>query len=297
MLLDALKPFYSPGIGGNAAGTATSPASPYLLAPDPELFFTWYCERAREIERTTGDSQAALDLLDSALSRLPATRSLARRFMTATRNSLLRYRAHLAALAAALKVAGEEERGRLLEGIRAADWREYEQQRGGKAAGAGEMVGESVGTLVAAAEAKAEVDTPSPSSSSSCSSSSSPSSLEADWSLEIGLLDAVLQENWSEVSQLAAQLTPAVPESEEQLRHLLLGFCQLLQEELREHRRGGDGTNLRVIPAGLCRDPWSELVEDQIGCSLSLTADEEERMISLLLIKSEMAQSLLKKCK
>ena len=272
-LLEALKSKDNFSFPTSLAASASS-----AQLPDPELFFTWYCERARDIERGSGSSEAAIELLDLALSRLASSRSLARRFITATRNSLLRYRAHLASLAARLSSGGREvsaeEKARLIEAIRSADWREFEQQRNTK------PVIKAAEVSIALEQETGEVE--------QCSSIEVPN---IDWSVELSVLDAVLRGNWSEAISLAAQSTPFpfLPEGEE-ARQWLLRYCQVLREELQSY---DSQASLRTIPASLCNDPWSALVEGEIGCALT-TADEDDQAISLLRIKSVMAMNQLK---
>jgi hypothetical protein len=273
-LLDALK-----GEGKNYfsfSTTATTPMPGRL--PDPELFFTWYCERARDIERSSGSCEAAIELLDSALVKLAGGRSLARRFITATRHSLLRYRAHLASLANRLsnKEVSAEEKGKLLDAIRSADWGEFEQQRNRP-------------------EVKAETEVVITAEQSLLQESDETASV-IDWSVELSVLDAILRESWAEAINLASQSTPFpfLPEGEE-ARRWLERYCQVLQEELGSFKQQQPG-NLRIIPASLCNDPWSEVVEGQVGCALT-AADEDEQVISLLTLKSALATNLLKKNK
>ncbi len=270
-LLEALK----------ADNYSTIQSSAFTALPDPELFFTWYCERARDIERGSGSCEAAIELLDAALARLSG-RSLAKRFITATRNSLLRYRGHLAALASKLnsKEIASEEKARLLENIRSADWSDFEQQRT---------------RPPIKPEPTEAVEDVKQNYSSNCAAVEFVQDSGIDWSVEEGVLDSILRGNLTEAINFASQSIPfpVLPEGE-QARVWLAGYCQVLQEELT--RKPEESCNLRTVPSSLCNDPWSSLVEGQVGCSLTL-AGEDEQIISLLAVKSEMALKLLQKNK
>lgn len=268
--------------------------------PDPELFFTWYCEQARDIERRSGSCEAAIDLLDCALSRLSG-RSLAKRFINATRNSLLRYQGHLAAMAAKLNDASlsNDEKIKILESIRSANWREYEQQRSVKPRSI------DLDTSSNASAAAAAVSSTSASQSSSMPvpvpAFNSPvnASASVDWSTELAVLDAVSQGNWNDAIQAASRSTPfpVIPDRE-QACEWLLQYCQVLKDELQAYCIKKDGC-IRIVPASMCNDPWSALVEGTLECSLIAAADDkeqdDEQIVPALLIKAERGINKLSK--
>lgn len=224
--------------------------------PDPAMFFTLYCERARDVERETGSTETALQLLDSALNGVGGCR-LARRFITATRNSLLRYRAHLGTLVARLNSGEVEgaERAQLLETIRALDWREYEKK--------------SVRTVVVPIEEKTE-----PEQEQFVEFEAS----MVDWSDELEIMEAILGDNLDEALGLAqknvyfASVSSLIRESPEKQIWWLKEYCRCVAEELKDCEL--------IIPASLCGDAFS-------------TAIRDEDSTSLLLLKTRMALQVL----
>ena len=232
--------------------------------PDPALFFTLYCERARDIERETGSTEAALELLDFGLNGVGGCR-LARRFITATRNSLLRYRAHLAALTAKLN-SGEVEPGekaRLLETIRSLDWREFEKKSVRPSAVVDNKTADREQPLELVAEPEPEDF----------------EDVAIDWSAELDIMEAILRHDIDEAFQLAQKsvyfpLPSLIKESSENQIWWLQEYCQCIIKEL------PDGEV--VIPASLCQDPFSAAVGD-------------EDTTTLLLLKTRIALNVLNK--
>lgn len=232
--------------------------------PDPALFFTWYCEQARDIERSTGSTEEALNLLDSALSRLSqsgtSSNRLARRFITATRNSLLRYRLHLAALVGRLndgEVGAEGEKAQLLASIRALDWREYERSLG-VVKTSGSSSGSSGSGNINISNGIANSNT------SNTSNALEPPNVPAfnsplttaDWTDELTILDAIIEGRLDDAIQVAKQGIPLSVSADQSA--WLREYCRVLVDEMRDI----SDSELRIIPATMITgDEWSAVVE------------------------------------
>lgn len=255
--------------------------------PDPALFFTWYCEKAREIEKNTGSVELSLQLLDLALANVSGSR-IARRFITATKGSLLRFRTHLLSLAAKLErpdVSGED-KAAILATLKTIDLREFEKRTrsGGEAQQTSRVVGaRGEQSDQATAEGPKRFG---PDASTESDASAIPS---ADWTLELSVLDLILQEKFDEAFSVARQ-TVFFPTALLELHskdplEWLQGYCTALVDQC--SIRADDEAQ---VPEELCDDPWTATVNEQLGISRQHT---DEQTLQLVLAKARMATTLL----
>lgn len=245
--------------------------------PDPSLFFTWYCEKAREIEKYTGSVEFSLKLLDSALRCLPSNSRIAKRFIMATKHSLLRYNAHINLLASKLEQDNvpAEEKASILQTLRTIDLKTFEMS-GRKPAAS--PVNESANTLTEVNHEEFK------------------NYHVVDWSTELEILDLILQSRFNEAFNLAQQgvFFPAALQdkySSNPNRWLEI-YCKTISQECEKYFESVNDPAIQIIPPTECNDSWSEIVDAYLESEHQPSYREEQKMC-LILTKSKMALSIL----
>ena len=190
--------------------------------PDPTLFFTWYCEKARELERVNGSIVTSLQLLDTALAAIGHGRArLAKRFINATKTSLLRYHAYLLQLEAKLDdpEVSAAEKASILQVIRTIDLREYERRAQVQQSQAARQVAEEPSHLLTS-----QVDAES-------------SEGLIDWAAEYAIFDLIAHGNDDEALCVAREsffFPQMLLNVDKDPSAWLLKFCEAVLEELKE---------------------------------------------------------------
>lgn len=249
--------------------------------PDPSLFFTWYCEKAREIEKYTGSVEFSLELLDLALGNLPSNARIAKRFILATRHSLLRYNAHINSLATKLEdeTLSAEGKASILQSLRTIDLKTFEMS-----------------------SKKSTTDSKDETSTKQFNDETKKEEYEnyqnEDWSAEIEILDLILQSRFDEAFDQAQQSVffPAalIDKYSSNPMEWLEIYCRTLHQECEKYFESIDNyDSIQIIPPSQCNDPWSEIVNAYLGSDIQTSYTEEQKMY-VILTKSKMAQSLLK---
>lgn len=240
--------------------------------PDPSLFFTWYCEKAREIEKHSGSAEFSLKLLELALTSLPSNARIAKRFILATRHSLVRYDAHINSLAAKLnhESTTEEEKAVILQTLRTIDLRTFEM--GTKP------------SIVPTEQSSKDQDEEADDVDEDFSS--------ADWSLELEILDLILQSRIDEAYNRAQQgiffSTALLEKYASNPIEWLVKYCKALTQESQIYFDSIKDESVYFITPEVCKDSWSRTINSYLGGVFS-----EEQFASLILAKSKMAQTVL----
>jgi hypothetical protein len=254
-------------VEGLSLAAQTEAESNSLPLPEPALFFTWYCEKAREIERQTGSVDQSLQFLDAALKRVSGAR-LAKRFMNATRSSLLRYRAHLTNLAAKLEdtQTGPDEKVAILQALKTMDLREFERKS--KPLPAQHL------TSVPHFEAPMNV----------ASKEIEPfrdSEPDFDLSSELDVIELILQNKLQEAYDTARRqfFFPSLLSQPSSQTGWLYDFCTAMEHELSARANG--------FSTVAFRDNWFQFVEKRLPRAVALPAS------SLPLVKVLAARQLL----
>lgn len=243
--------------------------------PDPSLFFTWYCEKAREIEKYTGSVEFSLKLLDLALANLPSNARIAKRFILATRHSLLRYNAHINSLASKLEDEDlpAEEKASILQSLRTIDLKSFEMSGRRPSASNDESSNKSL------EQEDDEIEDYQP----------------GDWTSEIEILDLILQSRFDEAFSLAQQSVffPAALKDSYPLEWLEI-YCNTLCQECEKYFESlNNADSVQIISPSQCNDAWSEIVNSYLGSDIQ-TSYKEEQTMCLILTKSKMARSMLR---
>lgn len=246
--------------------------------PNPTLFFTWYCEKAREIEKYTGSVDFSLKLLELALENLPSNSRIAKRFILATRHSLLRYEAHVNSLATKLEQENisAEEKASILQTLRTIDLKTFEMGNKKPSAVQETVIAESL------IESDDDFDVKTRSGS--------------DWSDELEILDLILQNRISEAFEHAQKsiFFPAAILDKHSSNPIewLESYCKTLSQECNFYFESIKNDSLMPLSPEMCKDPWTEAMNDYLGTGMTSLAEEQN--ICLILTKSEMAQTALK---
>lgn len=242
--------------------------------PDPALFFTWYCEKAREIEKYTGSVEFSFKLLDLALQRIPHQARIAKRFIMATRQSLMRYSAHLTSLAAKLDaedVTGEE-KAEILETLKTIDLKTFE-------AGSGRR--NNVPDIITDNPDEGPVEHVTEFNSS-------------QWDTELQILDFILQDRIQEAFNSAQQgiFFPSALHAKASADPVfwLEKYCQALVSEIEGHLLGTEERRIIFGPE-ICGDAWSGVVQDFLDKDALPFAEEQH--LGLFLSKAKMAIGIL----
>ena len=243
--------------------------------PDPSLFFTWYCEKAREIEKHTGTAEFSLKLLELALASLPSNARIAKRFILATRHSLIRYDAHINHLASKLNQEGttEEEKGTILQTLRSIDLRTFE-----------------MGTRPAL-----KVEEQAGDDNEEVESDNVEDFASSDWNLELEILDLIMEARINEAFNRAQQgiFFPAalLEKYASNPVEWLVKYCKALTQESQIYFDSIKNNSIQIISPEVCKDSWSQAINSYLGSDLASFG--EEQTVSLILVKSKMAQTVL----
>ena len=249
--------------------------------PEPALFFTWYCEKAREIEKYTGSVEFSLKLLDLALENLPSNSKIAKRFILATRQSLHRYNAYINSLASKLEQEGisTEEKTKILETIRTIDLKTFE-------------TGGSKKSQTSREAFASEVLRSGPSLDESCDAFNS-----EDWTTELEILNHILENRFDEAFLLAQQSVFFPSALQEKFSNnpvdWLILYCKNITIECDNYIRSvKEDDSVAIISPKQCEDVWTDIVNSYLG------ADErpfaKEQTVCLILTKCKMAETILK---
>lgn len=272
--------------GRNLASSSSSDNDDNL--PNPSIFFTWYCEKAREIEKNTGSVELSLSLLDYALNNVSNSR-LAKRFIMATRASLVKYNKYIVDLTAKLELesVSDSEKLSILNTLRSIDLKEYEKS-------------------CKKVKAPPNVPTilPSPDTASTSTSADSIEDKSTDWSFELNVLDLILQSKFNEAFDTVQSsiffptiLLDACNDETTRIRWLS-EYCSVLVLEFREYinKSQSDFSHLSLISSDLFEDddPWSKIVLDTV---YNINSTNTEQMVYLINSKAKSALSLLKSIK
>lgn len=247
--------------------------------PDPALFFTWYCEKAREMEKYSGSVELSLKILDLALQRLPNQARIAKRFIMATRQSLLRYSAHLNALAAKLdeKELSSEDKAAILQTLKTIDLKTFEAGKRNSAA-----------ITDSTPSSPILIDNTSPPQQSEFNSSA--------WVTELQILDFILQDRINDALNFAQQgiFFPSVLAEKASANPVvwLQNYCHTLVSEIQDHLSALDNRDSRMIfGPEVCGDKWSAVVQDFLDSDTAPFAEEQQ--LGLILGKAKMAIGIL----
>lgn len=244
--------------------------------PSPALFFTWYCEKAREIEKYTGSVEFSLKLLELALANLPSNSRIAKRFILATRHSLLRYQAHVNLLATKLEQENisAEEKASLLQTLRTIDLKTFEM--GSK---------KPVVSQETVDELSVEPD-----------DEEDQFIIGEDWSNELEILDLILQDKITEAFGHAQKSIFFPAALIDKYSHNPVGwleiYCKTLVKECNLYFESVGKDTITPLSPEMCKDTWSEATNAYLGTEMAAKA--EEQIMCLLLTKSSMAQIILK---
>lgn len=245
--------------------------------PEPSLFFTWYCEKAREIEKYTGSVEFSLKLLDLALEHISSNSRIAKRFILATRHSLIRYNAHINSLASKLDDENipSEERASIFQTLRTIDLKTFEMS------GRKLQMPSNQPDIELSEDHDEEIEI----------------YQSSDWSTEMGILDLILQGRFDEAFSYAQQIIffpTALKErySSNPIEWLSI-YCKTVAQECEKYFESMNDDSVQIIPPEQCNDLWSEIVNAYLGSDSSFPYKEEQSMC-LLFTKSKMAQSVLK---
>jgi hypothetical protein len=239
--------------------------------PNPALFFTWYCEKAREIEKYTGSVEFSLKLLELALENLPSNSRIAKRFILATRHSLLRYQAHINSLAAKLEEEkiSSEEKASILQTLRTIDLKTFEL--GSKKSA---VVQESVIESISDSEGEEQID------------------IERDWNNELEILDLILQDKISDAfghAQKSIFFPSALLDNySPNPTGWLKIYCKTLAKECYMYFETVKKDPIMPLSPEMCEDSWTVTTNAYLG-----TSHEEEQIMSLILTKCQMALKIL----
>lgn len=251
--------------------------------PDPSLFFTWYCEKAREIEKYTGSVEFSLKLLELALESLHSNSKIAKRFILATRHSLLRYNFYINSLASKLEQESvpTDEKTKILETLRTIDLRTFETGGGKKSQ---------------------PINEPEPTSSDDFRNEASVNKVgksfnSEDWITELGILDLILVNKFEEAFLLAQQniFFPSVLKEEFSSSPInwLFIYCNDVAAECDNYLEYvKEDASINIVSPYQCEDFWSDVVNSYLG------SDEwpyaQEQTVCLIATKCKMAQTILK---
>ena len=249
--------------------------------PEPSLFFTWYCEKAREVEKYTGSVEFSLKLLDLALENLPSNSKIAKRFILATRNSLLRYNSHINSLASKLEQENisTEEKAAVLETLRTIDLKTFES-------GASKKLHTADGEF---SSNNFNIETHDNSSFEAFNSE--------DWATELEILNRILENKFEEAFLLAQQgifFPNALKEkfSSNPIDWLVM-YCRNVGIECEKYLRSvKEDVSINVVSPDQCEDFWSEVVNSYLGSDERPFA--QEQTICLISAKCKMAEATLK---
>lgn len=249
--------------------------------PDPALFFTWYCEKAREIEKYTGSVEFSLKLLELALENLPSNARIAKRFILATRHSLSRYQTHINCLAARLEQENisAEEKTSILETLRTIDLKTFETGNKKPAASVTETTTENSSTFD---------DSDDNDEGQNCN-------LE-DWNHELEIIDLILQIRLKEAFEQAQKsiFFPSVlldKYSSNPTGWLEL-YCNTLVQECNSYFESVRNNIIMPLTPEMCKDAWTEATNAYLGTQI--TPHAEEQIMYLILTKCQMAETVLK---
>jgi hypothetical protein len=238
--------------------------------PDPNLFFTWYCEKAREVEKYSGSIEFGIKLLDLALNNLSPSSRIAKRFILATRNSLTKYNLYINNLAKKIEndTISHQERSDILQALRSADLKSFETMGVPKSCindEPSELVDDSLDPI------------------------KSP-----DFSTDMSLLDLIIQEKFRDAFSQARHIVffPSAILENNQLDHFvwLKSYCNALIKECTVYFDSLNSPHITgYVTPEMCGDRLSQAI-------FEFSQDEnqtEEQAMSLLLAKSKMAVSVL----
>ena len=241
--------------------------------PNPALFFTWYCEKAREIEKYTGSVEFSLKLLELALENLPNNSRIAKRFILATRHSLLRYQAHVNYLAPKLEQENisSEEKSSILQTLRTIDLKTFEI--GGKKPTT--IQENAVEIMIRSDDDEEQFN------------------IEEDWNNELEILDLILQDKINEAFG-HAQKTIFFPSalldkySPNPIGWLEI-YCKTLTRECNFYFETVEIDSIMPLSPEMCEDSWTEATNTFLGTA----SQAEEQIMCLILTKCQMAQKFL----
>lgn len=250
--------------------------------PDPSLFFTWYCERAREIEKYTGSVEFSLKLLELALENLPSNSKIAKRFILATRHSLSRYNSYINSLASKLEqdTIPTEEKAKILETLRTIDLRTFETGGSKKSQpAANEPTSSDIFKSVASVNETWE------------------SFNSEDWVTELGILDHILVSKYEEALLLAQRsiFFPSALKEESSSSPIdwLINYCNNLALECDKYLESvKEDDSINIVSPCQCEDFWSDVVNSYLGSDERPFA--KEQTVCLLVTKCKMADVILK---
>lgn len=248
--------------------------------PNPALFFTWYCEKAREIEKHTGSVELSLQLLDLALENIKSNSRIAKRFILATKNSLIKYQIHINSLASKLDQENVplEEKASILQTLRRIDLREFE-----KSARAPAVTIKNDDKNIPGFYSENSVSL----EQISCDFSSS------DWSIETEIIDLIIENHFNQAFSQAQQSlffpTALLEKYSSDPLEWLEQYCKALINECEIYLNNLKDDSIQLISAELCKDHWSFAINDHLKASAT-----EEQTMCLILEKSKLALSTLK---
>ena len=248
--------------------------------PDPALFFTWYCEKAREIEKHTGSVELSLQLLDLALENIKSNSRIAKRFILATKNSLIKYQIHINSLASKLNQENVplEEKASILQTLRRIDLREFE-----KSARAAAVIIKNEDKNIPETNSEDSV------SFEQISDDFSPT----DWSIETEIIDLIIENRYNEAFSQAQQSlffpTALLEKYSSDPLEWLEQYCKALLNECEVYLNNLKDDSIQLISAELCKDHWSFAINDHLKVSAT-----KEQTICRILEKSKIALSTLK---
>lgn len=243
--------------------------------PNPALFFTWYCEKAREIEKYTGSVEFSLKLLELALENLPNNSRIAKRFILATRHSLLRYQAHVNYLASKLEQENisSEEKSSILQTLRTIDLKTFEMESKKPAA-----IQEIAAKIIIQSDDDDE----------------EPFNIEEDWNNNLELLDLILQDKINEAfghAQKSIFFPSALLDKYSANPIVWLEiYCKTLTQECNFYFETIDKNTIMPLSPEMCEDSWTEATDAFLGTAFQA----EEQIMCLILTKCQMAQKILK---
>ena len=248
--------------------------------PDPSLFFTWYCEKARDIEKFTGSVEFGLNLLDLALGSLSSNSRIAKRFILATRHSLLRYNAHINSLASKLEQENlsAAEKVEILQTLRTIDLKTFEMSASKPQASTG-----PTDNLINEHEQSDE------------------NVMEifetANWDFELEIFNLILEGHFDEAFNHAQHSVffPSALIETNPIEWLQI-YSKTIGQECEKYFESIKGTSVQILSPEQCEDSWTEIVNAYLGSGsddLTKSSYMEEQTMCLLLTKSQMAQSIL----
>lgn len=242
--------------------------------PNPALFFTWYCEKAREIEKYTGSVEFSLKLLELALENLPSNSRIAKRFILATRHSLLRYQAHVNSLAAKLEQENisSEEKASILQTLRTIDLKTFEL--GSKKPA---IIQESIAETIIESDDEDEEE----------------KKIEGDWDNELEILDLILQDKITDAFRHAQKSIFFPNALLEKYSPNPIGwleiYCNTLVQECNFYFETVEQETIMPLSPEMCEDSWTMATNAYLGT----VPHEEEQVMCLILTKCQMAQKIL----